>query len=105
MAADVSSERTSSSFVGALVHLSQNPRVLKKLREALDAAFPGGDADYVYPSQTNHVPYLEDVITEVLRLQPHIYDGLPRVTPKKKDCRLEIPSSPVMCWYMYPITQ
>lgn len=50
--ADISTETTASSFVGALVHLSQNPRVLRKLREALDEAFPGGDVDYVYPSQT-----------------------------------------------------
>jgi cytochrome P450 len=76
------SETTAGALTGALFYLHTYPRVLTKLRTILDAIFPNGDEDYVY-SFTHPIPYIDDIITELLRIQSPAADGLPRLTPKE----------------------
>ncbi|KAL4801181.1 cytochrome P450 [Aspergillus unguis] len=57
-----------------------NPDVLKKLQRLLDEAMPGGPSEWTYDTIKN-IGYLEDIITETLRLRPAILTGGSRVTP------------------------
>jgi cytochrome P450 len=74
------SETVVTAMAGIIFHLAQSPRVYQKLCKILDEKFPGGDKDYVY-SPSDLIPYVEDVINEVLRIHPSIITGIPRVTP------------------------
>ncbi|KAI5814634.1 cytochrome P450 [Pyronema omphalodes] len=74
------SETVVIAMTGMIFHLAQSPRVYQKLCKILDEQFPGGDEDYVY-SSSQLIPYVEDVINEVLRLHSPVITGIPRVTP------------------------
>lgn len=76
------SETATGALTGALFYLHTYPRVLAKLRTILDATFTNGDEDYVY-SFTHQIPYIDDIITELFRIQSPVADGLPRLTPKE----------------------
>ncbi|KAI5814629.1 cytochrome P450 [Pyronema omphalodes] len=74
------SETVVTAMTGIIFQLAQSPRVYQKLCRILDEKFPRGDQDYVY-SPNGLIPYVEDVINEVLRIHPPIITGIPRVTP------------------------
>jgi cytochrome P450 len=61
--------------------LTKNPRVLKKLREELDAAIP---AEVIVPKYETlaALPYLRAVVEETLRVKPASTLGLPRIVPQ-----------------------
>ncbi|KAJ5939345.1 hypothetical protein N7466_002479 [Penicillium verhagenii] len=74
------SDTTASMLASTIYFLAKYPAVQAKLQQKLDEAIPGGSAEWSY-EQTKSVAYLEDVITETLRLRPSVMVGASRVTP------------------------
>ncbi|KAL9122683.1 MAG: hypothetical protein Q9187_000769 [Circinaria calcarea] len=73
------SETLATFFSGAIYHLSQNPQVMKKLREEVQKAFK--DAKDITMALTRDLPYLNAVIEESLRIYPPAALSLSRIVP------------------------
>ncbi|KAL4801865.1 cytochrome P450 [Aspergillus unguis] len=73
------SETTATTLASVIYYFCKNPNVLKKLQRLLDEAMPG-PSDWTYDKVKN-ISYLEDIITETLRLRPAVLTGGYRVTP------------------------
>lgn len=73
------SDTTSNTSCALLFHCLMHPEVVKKLQAELDAALPSNDV----PSydQVKDLPYLQNVISETLRIHSTSSQGLPRVVP------------------------
>jgi cytochrome P450 len=74
------SDTTAATIANAFYFIAKYPAVFKKLQHVVDAAFPGGDADFDY-STASSLPFLEGIINETLRLKPAVPGGLMRMTP------------------------
>ncbi|RDW90562.1 cytochrome P450 [Aspergillus mulundensis] len=74
------SETTATTLTSVLYFLAKNPDVQAKLQRHLDEAMPSGPGDWTYKNVKN-IAYLDDIITETLRLRPAILTGGYRVTP------------------------
>ncbi|KAJ5946808.1 hypothetical protein N7454_003647 [Penicillium verhagenii] len=74
------SDTTATMLASTIYFLAKYPAVQAKLQQKLDEAMPGGSAEWSY-EQAKSVTYLEDVITETLRLRPSVLVGASRVTP------------------------
>lgn len=74
------SDTTSNSSCALLYHAVRTPHVIPKLRKELDEAIP---KDVVVPTydMVKSLPYLQNVINEVLRYHSTSGIGLPRVVP------------------------
>ncbi|KAI0019443.1 cytochrome P450 [Xylariomycetidae sp. FL0641] len=77
------SDTTSNSSCALLYHAARTPGVLAKLQAELDAAIPDDDANTKVPDYEaiRHLPYLDAVINEVLRIHCTSGIGLPRQVP------------------------
>ncbi|KAI0831958.1 cytochrome P450 monooxygenase pc-bph [Trametes gibbosa] len=79
------SDTTSNSTCAITYYLAQNQRVQEKLQNELDAALAGDsdDGEVVAPfERVKHLPYLEAVVNEALRIHSTAAVGLPRVVPE-----------------------
>ncbi|KAL4910296.1 hypothetical protein BDW74DRAFT_186367 [Aspergillus multicolor] len=74
------SETTATTLTSVLYFLARNPDIQGKLQRLLDEAMPSGPAEWTYDKIKN-VTYLDNIITETLRLRPAILTGGYRVTP------------------------
>ncbi|KAH7920155.1 cytochrome P450 [Leucogyrophana mollusca] len=70
----------SNSTCAITYHVARNPWVQEKLQKELDEAL--GDARVSTSEQVKHLPYLEAVINEGLRVHSTSSMGLPRVVPE-----------------------
>lgn len=76
------SETTSNSIGFSLINLLRNPDKLKKLYEELDSVeFEQGQKVF-HHEQLKHLPYLNAVIQETLRIDSIAAAGLSRRAPK-----------------------
>ena len=75
------SDTTSNSSCALLYHMVRTPHVIPKLREELDAAIPAGVLVPTY-DMIKTLPYLQNVINEVLRYHSTSGIGLPRTIPE-----------------------
>ncbi|KAJ8133325.1 hypothetical protein O1611_g293 [Lasiodiplodia mahajangana] len=73
-------ETTTAAMTNTIFLLYTHPDVLRRLREELDAAFPG-DTRPTYDIAAR-LPYLRACIEESLRVRPASSMGLPRVVPE-----------------------
>ncbi|KAA8901371.1 cytochrome P450 67 [Sphaerosporella brunnea] len=74
------SDTTASTLAHAFYFLAKYPGAYKKLQNVLDAAFPGGDAEFSNATACG-LKFLEGVIFETLRLKPAVPGGMLRMTP------------------------
>jgi cytochrome P450 len=77
-----SSETTATTLASALFYLAACPDKQKKLQQLLDQAMPGGYSQYSY-DKVKSVSYVDDFISETLRLRPALLTGGARETPSK----------------------
>ncbi|KAH9930178.1 cytochrome P450 monooxygenase pc-bph [Amylocystis lapponica] len=75
------SDTISMSASAIVYYVSRDRRVQDKLQAELDAAV-GVDADVAMYDRIKHLPYLEAVVNEGLRLHSTLGGGLPRVCPE-----------------------
>lgn len=76
------SETTATTLASALFYLAACPEKQKKLQQLLDQAMPDGYAQYSY-DKVKSVSYVDDFISETLRLRPALLTGGARETPSK----------------------
>ncbi|OAK99635.1 cytochrome P450 [Phaeosphaeriaceae sp. SRC1lsM3a] len=76
------SETTATTLASALFFLARHPDKQKQLQRLLDDAMPGGYGEWSY-DKAKSVPYLDDFISETLRLKPALLTGGARETPSK----------------------
>lgn len=74
------SETTATTLAGALFHLAKYPEKQKKLQQLIDRAMPGGFKEWNY-EKVKSIGYIDDFISETLRLRPALLNGGPRETP------------------------
>ncbi|KAJ8474598.1 hypothetical protein ONZ51_g7102 [Trametes cubensis] len=75
------SDTTSNSSCAITYYLAKHQRVQEKLQQELDDEVVGVDDPIVDFEQVKHLPYLEAVINETLRIHSTSAIGLPRVVP------------------------
>ncbi|KAF2202071.1 cytochrome P450 67 [Delitschia confertaspora ATCC 74209] len=74
------SETTATTLAAVLFFLAKYPEKQKKLQRLLDEAMPGGYSEWDY-EKVKATQYVDDFISETLRLKPALLDGGPRQTP------------------------
>ncbi|KAF2470653.1 cytochrome P450 [Lindgomyces ingoldianus] len=74
------SETTATTLAGILFYLAKYPEKQKKLQRLVDKAMPAGYSDWNY-EKVKSVTYIDDFISETLRLRPALLNGGPRETP------------------------
>jgi cytochrome P450 len=74
------SETTASALTASVRELCQHRGTLARLVSEIRSAFPH-ESDITVAS-TQHLPYLNAVINETLRLDPPVVIGVPRICPK-----------------------
>lgn len=74
------SDTTAMAMVNVMYYLLKNPAVLEKLREEVDAVLDPDEAVAPY-DKVKHLPYLQAVLNESLRIAPPVIFSLPRKTP------------------------
>lgn len=101
-----SSETIATSLTSIFRELVQHPGVLQRLTTELRTAF--SSEDEITIASTTHLPYLNAVINETLRLDPPVAIGAPpRVVPKGGDtvCGRFVPADVSHCssvaWSVY----
>jgi cytochrome P450 len=77
---DAGSETTATTLSGCLFLLAASPQCLKKLTTLLRDTFPA--AEQMDICGLARLPYLTQVIKELMRIYPSIPATLPRVTPE-----------------------
>ncbi|KAF3038407.1 hypothetical protein E8E11_005959 [Didymella keratinophila] len=75
------SETTATTLAGALYYLAKCPEKQKKLQRLLDQTIESNNA-WAY-EKVKSVTYIDDWISETLRLRPALLTGGPRETPSK----------------------
>jgi benzoate 4-monooxygenase len=75
------SDTTSNSSCAITYYLAHNPEVQQKLQAELDANLGTEDLLVSTNDQVKHLPYLEAVINEALRIHSTSAIGLPRIVP------------------------
>jgi cytochrome P450 len=73
------SDTTSMALANALFYLISHPASMARLRAELDGAAPPGED--VAPGALGGLPYLQAVLSETLRLQPAVPNGVQRTPP------------------------
>jgi cytochrome P450 len=76
------SETTATTLASALFYLAKYQEKQKKLQALLDEAMPGGYSEWSY-EKIKSVSYVDDFISETLRLKPALLTGGARETPAK----------------------
>jgi cytochrome P450 len=76
------SETTATTLAGALYYLAKCPAKQNKLQQLLDQAMPNGYSQWSY-DKVKSVSFLDDFISETLRLRPALLIGGARETPAK----------------------
>ncbi|EUC45093.1 hypothetical protein COCMIDRAFT_96502 [Bipolaris oryzae ATCC 44560] len=76
------SETTATTLAGALFFLAKYPEKQKKLQQLLDQTMPSGYDEWSY-EKVKSVSYMDDFISETLRLRPALLTGGARETPAK----------------------
>jgi cytochrome P450 len=76
------SETTATTLASALFYLAKYQDKQKKLQTLLDQAMPGGYNQWSY-EKVKSVSYVDDFISETLRLKPALLTGGARETPAK----------------------
>lgn len=74
------SDTTSNTSCAILYHCLKNPHVVKKLQQELDQAIPQSQDVPTY-DQVKDLKYLQNVISETMRIHSTSSLGLPRVVP------------------------
>ena len=72
------SDTTSNTSCAILYWVVRHPKVLKKLQKELDANIPVGVPSY---DQVKDLPYVQNVISETMRIHSTSSLGLPRLVP------------------------
>lgn len=78
------SDSTASQIRAAILYLSTHPRVLEKLRAEIDAAESGGYLSPIaqYNEIKRHIPYMELIQNELMRIYPIVGSPSPREAPQ-----------------------
>jgi cytochrome P450 len=76
------SETTATTLASALYYLAKCPDKQKKLQHFLDQTMPNGYGSWSY-DKVKSVSYVDDFISETLRLKPALLTGGARETPAK----------------------
>ncbi|EJC97643.1 cytochrome P450 monooxygenase pc-bph [Fomitiporia mediterranea MF3/22] len=76
------SDTTSNSTCALMYYITSNPRVQAKLQKELDEALVSFDDPVTSYDLVNHLPYLDAVIHEGLRVHSTLGVGLPRLVPE-----------------------
>ncbi|KAL2817624.1 cytochrome P450 [Aspergillus granulosus] len=84
------SDTTAGAIRGTLLHLMTNPRVYRKLQREVDDAVRLGQAPrnqegLISAAQARHLPYLQAVIREAMRIWPPVTNIFPRDVPAGGD--------------------
>ncbi|KAG9191253.1 hypothetical protein G6011_09341 [Alternaria panax] len=74
------SETTATTLAGALFYLAKYRAKQKRLQQFLDQAMPGGYSQWSY-EKVKSISYLDDFLSETLRLRPALLTGGARETP------------------------
>lgn len=77
------SETTASALTGIVRELLQNQGALHRVTQEIRSAF--GEEGDIKVASTGHLPYLNAVISEGLRIAPPTVIGIPRVVPEEGD--------------------
>nr|BED42915.1 cytochrome P450 monooxygenase [Trametes versicolor] len=75
------SDTTSNSSCAITYYLAKHQRVQEKLQQELDEALASEEDEVVPFERVKHLPYLEAVVNEALRIHSTAGVGLPRVVP------------------------
>lgn len=75
-----SSDTTASTFTNCLYHLVKYPETQKRMRQLIRQALAGGPQDWDY-EKVKGVKYIDDFISETLRLRPAVLVAGSRETP------------------------
>ncbi|KAL4936547.1 hypothetical protein BDV06DRAFT_216594 [Aspergillus oleicola] len=76
------SDTTGVALANAFYFLAKHPAVYNRLQAELDEVFPKTSQKSDFHNEAlRHLPYLEAVISETLRLKPAVPSGQPRQTP------------------------
>jgi len=76
------SETTAQVLAVLSFHLLDNPDILARLREELDAVMPTLDTEVKW-SQLEQLPFLTAVLKEALRISSPVLTRLPRISPNE----------------------
>lgn len=82
MSKSPTSETTATTLASALFFLAKHPDKQKKLQRHLEEAMPKGYSEWSY-DKVKSVSFLDDFISETLRLKPALLTGGARETPAK----------------------
>ncbi|KAF2845119.1 cytochrome P450 [Plenodomus tracheiphilus IPT5] len=74
------SETTATTLAGALFYLAKYPQKQRKLQQLLSQIIPGGYDHWSF-DKVRSVSYIDDIISETLRLRPALLTGGARETP------------------------
>ncbi|KAI8379333.1 cytochrome P450 [Radiomyces spectabilis] len=84
------SETTSNTTGFAIVELLRHPEVLAKLREEIDSVPMNENQKVFHHDQIKHLPYLNAVINETMRLNSIAANGIQRVTTEETTLGQEV---------------
>lgn len=68
-----------------MLHISTNPRVLRKLQAEIDSVTPFPYSKVISDETARTLPYLCATVRESLRMAPPVIDFFPRVVPPEGD--------------------
>ncbi|PCD26100.1 hypothetical protein BFJ70_g16116 [Fusarium oxysporum] len=92
---EAESGTTASSLVYLIYELARRPEMQKRIVEEIRQAFPDPSIFPTY-EKANKLPYLSQIIREVLRLRGPLSTFIPRVSPGKSIAGVYVPAGVIV---------